>query len=236
MIRMSLLAALCAALLAPAAPAVAQGGGKMRVVGRATVETAPDLVTVRVGVQSRATTPTAALDQNSAVARKIIDFAKTFGVQERDLQTDAVNLTQMFKSVREPNGNMRQEPDGYQATNMVRVTLRDLPRLGAFMRQVLDQGATNINSVFFGLSDPEKAAEEARTKAVENAVRQAQGLASAAKVKLGRILDIAYPAGAGFAGPMPAEMAAPRAQRMAVPVEAGALQVTADVEIVWAFD
>ena len=121
------------------------------------VETAPDFVTVRVGVASRAPTPTAALDQNSASARKIIDFAKTFGVDERDMQTDAVNLSQTFKTVRDPSGTTRQEPDGYAANNAVQVKLGDLSRLGTFMRQVLDQGANNIGGVQFGSANPEKA-------------------------------------------------------------------------------
>ncbi len=167
-------------------------------VGRATVEVAPDFVTVRRRADPRPA-PTAALDQNSASAKKIIDFAKGFGVAERDIQTDAVNLSQLYKTVRDPGGNTRQEPDGYQAMNAVRVTLRDLTRLGTFMRDVLDKGATNIGGVTFGMADSEKSGNEARTKAVENAVRQAQGLADAAKVKLGRIVEIIYPASA--AGP-----------------------------------
>src|SRR5689334_21404012 len=172
--RITLLAAAVASAFTLTAPAAAQGEGRMRIVGRAAVDVAPDHVIVRVGVSSKAATQTAALDQNSAVARKIIEFSKTFGVEARDIQTDAVTLAPVTKSVREPNGNFRQEPDGYTASNSVQVRLSELPRLGVFMRQVVDQGATNINGVQFGLSDPEKATDEARAKAVEDAVRQAQ--------------------------------------------------------------
>jgi uncharacterized protein YggE len=215
-------------------PALAQDG-RIRVIGRAVVETVPDFVTVRVGVASRAPTPTAALDQTSASARKIIDFAKKLGINERDMQTDAVNLSQTFKTVRDPNGGTRQEPDGYAASNDVRVKLDDLSRLGTFMRQVLDQGATNIGGVQFGLVDPDKAADEARLKAVEDAVRQAQGLADAAKVKLGRIQDIVSPPRAEYrVGNTAMDMPVRRARGAAVPLEAGTLQVSAEVEIVWA--
>ena len=140
--------------------------------------------------------------------------------------------------MRDPGGNTRQEPDGYQANNMVLVTLRDLTRLGTFMRQVLDQGANNINGVSFGLADPDKAATEARAKAVENAVRRAQGLTEAAKVKLGKILDMTYPASmSGVGGEAAADLPVrPMARRIAVPVEAGALQISAEVEMVWAIE
>jgi uncharacterized protein YggE len=226
------------ASLVPAAmlPAMAQGEGRIRVIGRAVIEVVPDYVTVRIGVSNRAPSPTAALDQNSSAARKVVDFAKASGIQERDIQTDAVNLSPLFRTVRDPNGNTRQEPDGYQVSNIVRVKLSELPKLGAFMRQALDQGANNIDGVQFGLSNPESAMDEARTRAVEDAVRQATRLAEAAKVKLGRIQEILSPPRS-----QPAEglfvMARRGAARAApVPVEAGSLQLSADVEIIWAIE
>jgi uncharacterized protein len=222
-----------------AAPALAQGvrEGKMRIVGRATVEAVPDYVTVQVGISNRAASPTAALDQNSAVARKIIDFSKGFGVAERDNQTSSVNLAPNYKTVRDPNGTTRQEPDGYNASNMVRVKLGDLSRLGAFMRQILDQGATNIAGVHFGVTNLEKLSDEARTKAVEDAVRQAQGLAQAAKVKLGSIQDIAYPPRSrSSAMDGAADMPLRAAAKIDVPIEVGTIRTSAEVEITWAIE
>ena len=139
-----------------AVPASAQGvrEGKMRIVGRATVEAVPDYVTVQVGISNRAASPTAALDQNSAVARKIIDFSKGFGVAERDIQTSSVNLAPNYKTVRDPNdnaagtGRLQREQHGQGR-------LGDLSRLGAFMRQILDQGATNMAGVHFGVTNIE---------------------------------------------------------------------------------
>jgi uncharacterized protein len=132
---------------------------------------------------------------------------------------------------------MRQEPDGYNASNIVRVKLGDLSRLGGFMRQALDQGATNIAGVYFGVQNPEKLADEAQTKAVEDAMRQARGLADAAKVKLGAIREIARPPrnrpGPAFGE---ADMAPRAAARMDVPVEVGSIRVTSEVEITWAID
>jgi uncharacterized protein YggE len=234
---MLIAAAVASAVMLPL-QASAQNDGKMRIVGTAIVAVAPDFVTVRIGVSSKAPTPTAALDQNSAAARKIIDFSKTFGIEQRDIQTDAVNLGQSMKSVRDPAGGFRQEPDGYSATNTVQVRLADLARLGTFMRQVLDQGATNINGVQFGIAAPEKATDEARAKAVEDAARQARLLADAAKVKLGRILEIVHPLRPEFriASAFGGESASRLARPSAVPIEAGILQITADVEITWAIE
>ena len=226
----AVIALLCAGL---AAPASAQGvrEGKMRILGRATIEAAPDYVTVQVGISNRAASPTAALDQNSTVARKIIDFSKGFGVAERDIQTSSVNLAPNYKTVRDPNGTTRQEPDGYSASNMVRIKLGDLSRLGAFMRQILDQGATNIAGVHFGLTNLEKLSDEARTKAVEDAVRQAQ------KVKLGPIQDIAYPPRSRFSAmDGAADMPLRATAKIDVPIEVGTIRTSAEVEITWAIE
>ena len=211
--------------------------GKIRILGRATIEAAPDHAVVHVGITNKASTPTAALDQNSAIARKIIDFAKRFGVDEKNIQTDSVNLLPTTRPIRDPSGNFRQEPDGYTASNMVRVKLTELPRLGTFMRQVLDQGATNIGAVEFGLSNYDQAAAEARAKAVENAVHQAQGLAQAARVKLGAILEIVHPPRVQFQYPGgAADMPMRQARRAAVPIEVGTVKITAEVDMTWAIE
>ena len=69
------------------APAWSQNSKEavIRVIGRASMEATPDQVVVRVGVVSKAPTPAAALDQNSGAARRVIDYAKGFGVGEREI-------------------------------------------------------------------------------------------------------------------------------------------------------
>ncbi|HSV24143.1 MAG TPA: SIMPL domain-containing protein [Xanthobacteraceae bacterium] len=228
--------ALIGAMMAPPATAQTNREGRIRILGHGSVETVPDFVMVRVGISNRAASPTAALDQNSAIARKIVDFAKQFAISEQDIRSDSINLAQAFKSVREPNGSTQQVPDGYNASNFVRVKIADMPRLGTFMRQILDQGATNISGVSFGLSNPEKVADEARAKAMEDALHQAQQLAGSAKVKLGSILEIAHPPRIEFRAPVgEADLAVPR-QRIAVPIEVGTVTVKAEVDVTWTIE
>jgi uncharacterized protein YggE len=227
-------AALCLAAGPIDASAQTARDGKIRILGRASVEATPDYVVVRVGITNKAATPSAALDQNSTIARKMIDFAKRFGIDEKNLQTDLVNLQPATKSVRDPSGNFRQEPDGYTASNLVRVKLSELPRLGTFMRQILDEGATNIAGVEFGLSNVEQVADQARVQAVENAIHQAQRLAEAAKVKLGPIHEIVHPPRTQVQHPDGvADMAVRQARRPSVPIEVGTIRITAEVDITW---
>jgi uncharacterized protein len=211
--------------------------GKIRILGRASIEVVPDQVIVRVGISNRAASPTAALDQNSAIARRIVEFSKTFGADERSVRTETINLAPAFKSVRDPNGTVRQEPDGYAATNTVRVRFDDVSRLGGFMREILEQGATNIGGVQFGVSQREKFVDEARSKAVEDAVRQARLLAQATGTKLGPIHEIVHPPRTQFSRTLSLESAAaPRGANLAVPVEAGVVEIVAEVEVTWSIE
>jgi uncharacterized protein YggE len=167
--------------------------GRINVLGRGVVERAPDHASIQVGVSSRASTPTATIDANSAAAARVITFAKQFGVEAQDIRTSSVHLSAASRTIAEPNGRSRQEPDGYTASNTVTIVLRDISRLGRFMRDVLDQGANRISGVTFGLTDPAQAGDAARLAAVEDARRKASLFAEAAKVKLGRILQIDHP-------------------------------------------
>jgi uncharacterized protein YggE len=72
--------AVCLVVAAPTpAPAQAVREGKIRILGRAAIEGVPDYALVRVGISNKASSPSAALDQNSVVARKMIVFSKNSG-------------------------------------------------------------------------------------------------------------------------------------------------------------
>lgn len=228
--------ALVAGLLAvPAWAQAPMAPGHIVVIGRGAVEVAPDVAVVQVGVTATGRTAAAALDANSAAVAKVADYARGAGVQPADIGTASVQLSPNFRTVRDPAGGARQEPDGYTASNTVRVRLRDLARVGAFARDLVDQGANRIDAIQFGLSQPERAADEARDGAVADAFRKAERLAAAARVSLGPVERIASPPPAPpvsvEGAPMAMRAAAPR--RGPVPVEAGSIEVAAEVEITW---
>ncbi len=225
------------AWFALAAPALAQQPalepGTIEVVGHASLAATPDIATVQVGVSTRASTPAAALDQNSAAARTITEAARSFGIAPADIRTSTVSLNPTYKMVRDPTGGSQQQPDGYQAENNVELRIRDLARLGDFLRKTLDGGANRITGLSFGLADPRKATEEVRSEAVADAVRQARLLADAAGVRLGAIKHIGF---GGTAQPGPRPMFRMEARAVPVPVEAGNLDITADVAMTWLID
>lgn len=208
----------------------------MTITGRATLEAKPDYAAVSIGVTNRAQTTAAAIDATSAAAGKIAAAAKAFGIAPRDIQTSYVSLQPAYRPVRDPSGIVEQKPDGYVASNAVVVRVRELPKLGEFLRNVVDGGANQIGGVAFEMSDSTKLEGEALAAAVKDARRQADIIAEAAGVKLVRIESIAVPQGYR---PMPrAAAGAPRAAmaREAVPVEAGSLDVSSEVQVTFSFN
>ena len=241
MSRRLALAALAIAGLSGAASAQAaeqtREPGRISVVGQATLEVAPDFAAVQIGIVSKAPTAPAALADNSAAVARTIALAKGMGVEPREIATSAVTLSQAFKMVRNAGGG-EQQPDGYQAQNLVTVRLADMAKLGEFMQGAVQGGANRIDGVSFGLKEPGRAEREAGAAATRDAVERAKAIAEAAGVALGPIERITTPARADRTAvppPFPAlRMAAADSRAKAVPIEAGTITVTADVEVVWA--
>ena len=241
MVRRLAFAALAIAGLSGAASAQTAGQarepGRISVVGQATLEVAPDFAAVQIGIVSKAATAPAALADNSAAVARTIALARGMGVEPREIATSAVTLSQAFKMVRNAGGG-EQQPDGYQAQNLVTVRLADMAKLGEFMQGAVQGGANRIDGVSFGLKEPGRAEREAGAAATRDAVERAKSVAEAAGVALGPIERITNPARAERAAvppPFPAlRMAAADGRAKAVPIEAGTITVTADVEVVWA--
>jgi uncharacterized protein YggE len=205
----------------------------MAITGRSVLEAAPDFAAVSIGVTNKAPTTAAAIDATSQAAAKIVAAARAFGIEARDVQTSYVALSPAYRNVRDGSGTLEQRPDGYTASNAVVVRVRQLPRLGDFLRTVVDGGANQIGGVAFELADPTKLEREALAAAIRDARAQAEIAAEAAGVQIMRIESI----GTGPRNNRVLRQNAPAPMRaMAraeVPIEAGSLDVSSEVQVVF---
>ena len=232
--RATRLALLAGAALLCAAPLAARADTDrtIRVQGHATREVAPDMALLTIGVNTRAPNAAAAMDANSTAARKVIDAAKRSGIAAGDIRTASVGLSEATKSRRDPTGMTTQEPDGYNAFNTVIIRVRDLSRLGQVIRDMVEDGANRMSGLSFDIADRDRIADEVRKEALLDARRIATDLATTAGASLGSVQKIFYPPIQG-GRPMRADFAAMAVQKSAVPIEAGAIAIQADVEAVW---
>jgi uncharacterized protein YggE len=203
----------------------AQAEATLTVTGSGTVETAPDMATVSLGVTTNGDTAGAALSANSAAVAGVIERLKAQGVDPADIQTSNLSLNPNWVS----NASGASEVQGYVAMNMVSLRIRALDKTGALLDAAVADGANTLNGLYFSLQDGRAAEDEARKRAVADAKARAEALAAAAGTKLGAILSISE---GGMAQPMPGPMYRMDAAA-AVPVEAGSVGVTSMVTIVW---
>ena len=228
-----LAAGLAIALLGSTA-AVAQDGAPGAAMFNATtlnlsaageVKAAPDMASISIGVQTSQPTAQAAMAGNAAQMSRVIDALKRAGIDAKDIQTSALNLSPQYDYEQDKAPRLV----GYQASNTVNVTVNDLAKLGPTLDAVVAVGANQINGISFGLKDSQAAEDAARLKAVKALRAKAELYASATGYRVGRLVSLSE--GSGYVQPprpLPMFRAA-AAAAPSTPVEAGQLDVSIDV-------
>jgi len=199
------------------------------VSGAGTVTATPDMAEITTGVVTQAPAAAQALAANSQAMERLLQALGDLGVARRDVQTTNISVTPLRRQTR--NG---QPPEitGYEVTNQVRVKVRDLDRLGRVLDQQVGQGANLVYGIHFGMQEPRSLMDEARKRAIADARRKAELYATAAGLKLGRVVVVQE---AGAAMPHP-EFAPRMAMAGAVPVAPGEQEIQASVSVTFTLE
>jgi uncharacterized protein len=215
---------LSAALALPlAGPVLAEGAvPTITVTGTGTIQAAPDLATLMIGVTTQGETAAVALSANSDAVAAVTARLRASGIEARDMQTSNLSINPNWTSF---DSSSSPTIAGYVATNLLTIRVRDLGGLGAVLDAAVADGANTLNGLTFGMAKPEPALNEARKAAVADARARAELLVAAAGMKLGRVVTITE----GGAWTDPAPMF--RDSAAAVPVQGGEVAMTASVTI-----
>jgi uncharacterized protein YggE len=158
----------------------------------------------------------------------VLARVKALGVQDADLTTVAYSITPIAAPRR-----TEEEPTrilAYHVMNLVRIKVRAIDSLGKVLDEAVAAGANAVRDVQFGLADPAAAEAGARTDAVRQATAKAEQLATAAGMRLGRMVSLSE---GQVGGPEPRPYALQRMAAAPGPVEAGQLDVTVTVTARW---
>lgn len=205
----------------------------LSVAGNGKVYLTPDLAYVYVGVQSNAESVGDALTANNEKAQAISKTLQELGVQAKDIQTSSFNVYPIQQT--DPEGKLL--PVTYNVDNTVYVTVRDLTVLGKLLDAVVRSGANSINSINFDVTDREKALSEARRLAVEDARKQADEVAAAAGVKVTGVVNLNVNVSGGPIALYDAKaVGAGNGISAQVPISAGQLMISVDVNVLYQID
>lgn len=208
------------------APALAPGQRAISVTATGTATGTPDTLTVQFGVQTQAKTAGAALTANNTKATALIAAITKQGVAKKDLATSDLAIYPTYSD----NGSTIT---GYQVTNTVTATLREVSKAGAVIDAAARAAgdAIRLNQVGFSFDDETTLRAAARADAVKQGLAQAKQLATAAGVTLGPILSISEDSGVSVPQPM-LERAAAGDTGASMPVLSGQGQLTVTVQMV----
>jgi uncharacterized protein YggE len=199
--------------------------GRISVTGQGVVAATPDMATLTLGVTTMGKTAAEAMSANSEALGAVIGRLVAAKVADRDMQTSNLSLGPNWVMKADGSG---QEVQGYVASNMLTVRIRDLETVGGVLDASVQDGANTLNGLSFGLANEAPALDAARKAAVADAMARAKLLAEAAGAKLGPIVSIQE--GGAAPSPMPMFKAAEDAR---VPVQSGELAITSDVTVTW---
>jgi len=212
------------------------------VTGTGKVTLAPDLAYLNLGVHTQEGTAQAARDKAAQAIDAIIAKLKSMGIAEADLHTTYFSLQpvyrydQIFKE-----GSQYSQPVviGYQVSNSLSVTVRDIAKVGQVIDASVAAGgdSTRVDGVSFTVDDQTSANSKAVELATKDALAKAQQFAALLNISLGKPV---YVTQLGGYGPVYKEVVGRTAMDAAggasVPtaIQPGQFEVTVQVQVVFA--
>ncbi|MFJ7354939.1 SIMPL domain-containing protein [Phyllobacterium sp. NPDC097923] len=165
---------------------------RITVTGEGEATAAPDMAIVSLVVLQEKPTAREALTANNETMAKVLDAMKKAGIAERDLQTSGFNIDPRYVYPDNKQGQPPQAPKivGYAVSNSLSVRVRDLKKVGEILDQSVTLGVNQGGNLTFTNDKPEAIVEEARKKAVANAIAKAKTLTAAAGVEVGKVIEI----------------------------------------------
>ncbi|MDD3531211.1 MAG: SIMPL domain-containing protein [Candidatus Pacebacteria bacterium] len=174
--------------------------------GQATM--APDVARISFSVQNTAATVALAQEATTKQANAALDFVKAQGIAEKDVKTLSYNISPQYsypnpcpRGALCPDYSGTPKITGYQVSETVQITMRDLSAVGEMLSGIGKLGVQNVNGPDFALDDATAGYNAARADAISKAQVQARLLAKQLGVRLGKIVNFSESSG-GYPVPM----------------------------------
>ena len=200
----------------------AQGHGEIKVK--------PDIAQVTVAVTTQSKDQAEAVSRNATQTTATMAALRSAGIADKDIQTQSYTV--------EPQYDYQVSPavlTGYQVTNSVQATVRDLTKVGLVIDKTIGAGASQISGVSFDLADHTQAQAQALAIAVVTAKLKATVMAQAAGVDLGRLMTMTEGSAPAVQVVQPVFMRAmAKSDAAPTPIADQQITVTADATLTYA--
>ncbi len=179
-------------------PADAGSAFTIEVLGEGRAAAAPDQATIQLGVVTEGMELKKLQEENAAATEAVIAALLAAGVQESQLQTVEFRMEPQYDY---PDG--QQVFRSYKLTHMLQLTTDRIDEAGALIDTAVANGANQVNSVQFTLSDPAAFYNEALTLAMSNARDKAETIAGSLGAQLSAVPRQVQELPVNSGGPVP---------------------------------
>jgi uncharacterized protein len=168
---------------------------QVHVSGTAKVSVAPDVADLWIGVMTAKPTAIEAVAANAFAMNNLVDALKKRGVAPKDVQTSRVSITPQYSQPAEAKPGVPPEATipkvvGYEVVNAVKVTTKDLNKIGELLDAALVAGSNQLQGLSFRVDDPEAVKAGLRGKAFDDAKKKAELYARQSGMALGTVIEI----------------------------------------------
>ncbi len=204
---------------------------QINVDGEGKVSAAPDIAELSFGMQTGPQkTAKAATDKLTTAMQAAFEAVKALGIEEKDIRTEYLSLNPVSDWV-----EGREIPKGFEATESLRVKVRDLDKVSSVIEAATQAGANQAGGISFTIDEPEAYREQARAEAIVKAKEKAQKLAESLGMKPGNLKG--FSEGWGGVTPMPmyarSDMAVGGAMEKSLPLPEGEQDITVTVNLMY---
>ncbi len=158
------------------------------VSGEGEATAVPDTAQINLGVTKSAATVESAKDQVNTAANDIIAGLKALGVEEKDVKTTNYSVNPNYDYA---TGSV-EKINGYTVSQNLSVEVKEIDRANKVVDMAAEKGANQVGGIQFILADDKREELEkiARKDAIEKAKAKANDIASAAGIRLGKLINV----------------------------------------------
>ena len=202
---------------------------RVMVVGDSIVQAQPDTAILTIAVVTQNRSAIEAQQENATKTDAVLRALKAAAGAGAEVKTSgyALQPQRVYKEGQPPTIS------GYEARNMVTVTMSDLNKIGSVIDAAAQAGSNDVSGIAFTLRQDRPARDRALSEATREAMSKAQVIAQSLGGRVMRIVEVQED---GFQQRPPVPLyqteSFATAAKVATPIEVGSLEINSRVQVI----
>ncbi len=154
----------------------------MELQGEGVVLVEPDLAIIQLGVETTDMDLTKAQAENAKIMQSVLSTLMRMDIEEQDIQTESYTINKVYEYV-----DGKQIDKGYVVRNMLKITLKEIGKVGEVLDAAVASGANVVNGISFETEDPSLYYQKALNMALIDAEEKAISLGRQMRTQVYRV-------------------------------------------------